>query len=73
VRLQEIGEMVHVHDGLLDARGGEAVEHVIDQRLAVHLDHRLGLAVGQRPHARAEAGGEDHGTARGRMGGHATF
>ena len=34
---------------------------MVDQRAAGDLDERLRRRVGERPHARAEAGGEHHG------------
>jgi hypothetical protein len=36
------------------------VDGVVDQRLAGHFDQRLGLFKGQRPHAGAKPGGEQH-------------
>ena len=56
-----VGQIMHVDDGLADAGVGELVEHVIEQRLARHAHQRLWHPVGQRPHAQAETGGEDHG------------
>src|SRR6478752_7350329 len=41
-------------------RGGELVQHVVEQRTAGHRHQRLRLVVRQRPHAQAEAGGKDH-------------
>ena len=52
------------HDGL-HARLRQPVERVVDQRPAAQRQQRLGGAVGERPHARAEAGGQQHGGARG--------
>ncbi len=43
-----------------DAGLGEAVQPPVEQRLARHLDQRFWLGGGDRPHADAEAGGEDH-------------
>src|SRR6185437_5335854 len=63
VLLDLIGEMMDVDDRGLDAGGGEAVEHVVDQRLAADGHQRLRHRVGERTHARAEARGEHHGAA----------
>ena len=60
-RFDLVGHVVHVHDRGGDVRVGEAVEHVVDQRLAGDLDQRFRQAVGDRAHPRAEARGEDHG------------
>jgi hypothetical protein len=45
----------------LTPAAGELVEHVIEQRLAGHAHQRFWHVVGQRAHAHAETGGEDHG------------
>ena len=58
-----VGEVVHVDHRALDAGFGQTVEHVVDQRLAADFDQRLGPPVGERAHARAEAGGKHHGAA----------
>ena len=50
------------HDGL-DPGLDQVVERVVEQRAAAERQQRLGGGVGQRPHARAEAGGEHHGGA----------
>ena len=63
VALDLLGEVMHIDHRALDARLGQPVEHVIDQRLAGDLDQRLRHLVGERAHARAEAGGEHHGVA----------
>ena len=60
--LDLVGEMMDVHDRALDPLLGEAVEHVVDQRLAADRDQRLGDLAVERPHARAEPGCEHHGT-----------
>ena len=39
--LDLVGEVMHVDDRALDARLGEAIEHVVDQRLAADRDQRL--------------------------------
>ena len=46
---------------LLNTGGGESVEDVVEQRLARDAHQRLRHMVGQRAHAHAETGGEDHG------------
>ena len=61
MRLDLIGEPVHVDDRPLDAVLGQAVEAMIDQGPAADLDQRLRQRLGDRPHARAETGGEHHG------------
>ncbi len=63
VLLDLVGEMVDVDHGGLHADRGEAIEHVIDQRLAAHRHQRFGHRIGERAHARAKAGGQDHGPA----------
>ncbi len=61
VRLNLVGEVVDVDDRAGHPRRRQAVEHVVDQGAAGHLDQGLGPVVGQGPHAGAEAGGQDHG------------
>ena len=56
-----VGQIMHIDDGLADAGVAELVEHMIEQRAAGHGHQRLRHPVGQRAHAHAEAGGEDHG------------
>ena len=56
-----VGQIMHIDDGFADAGVGELVEHMIEQRLAGHAHQRLRHVVGQRAHAQAETGGEDHG------------
>ena len=60
MRLDQVGLVVHVHDARADAGLGVAVEHVVDQRLAVERHQRLGQAVAGGRHARAEAGAQHH-------------
>ncbi len=62
--LDLIGEMMDVDDGGLDAARGQAIEHVVEQRLAAHRDERLGRAIGERTHANAVPGRQNHGGAR---------
>ena len=64
VPLDRVGEMMHVHHRALDAGLREAVEHVIDQRLAADLHQRLRDLPVERTHARAEARRQHHGAAR---------
>ena len=65
---------MHVDDRLRDAIFGETIEAMIDQRFARHLDQRLRQGLRQRPHARAEAGGEHHrGLRHGGHGGQGSF
>ena len=63
--LDDLGEMMGVDDDLLHADGAEAVDHRVDHRLAGDRHHRLRHGVGERPQARAEAGGQHHGAAAG--------
>ena len=42
VPLDLVGEVMDVHHRALDPLLGEAVEHVVEQRLAADLDERLG-------------------------------
>ena len=62
--LDLVGEMMDVDDRSLDAGRGQAVEHIVEQRLAADRDQRLGRAIGERPHAHAVAGRQNHGGAR---------
>ena len=59
-----VGEIVDVDDGGLDPGRGQPVEHVVEQRLAADGDERLRHALGERAHADAVAGRQDHGGAR---------
>ena len=61
MRLHLVGEVVDVDDDGVDAGFLEAVEDMVEKRAAGDLDQRLGLRQRQRAHARAEAGGEQHG------------
>src|SRR5690606_29662599 len=62
---QRLGELVGepggVHHHLGHPGRGEAFQVPRDQRLAGHLQQRLGGGVGERAHALAQAGGEDQG------------
>ncbi len=60
MRLERVGEIMDVDHDLLDARRAEPVEAMVEQRLAGHLDQRLGPGRGQRAHALAEPGGHHH-------------
>jgi hypothetical protein len=59
-----LGEVVHVDDGFFDAGVGETIEHMVNERFARDPHERLRHGVGQRAHARAEAGGQHHGARR---------
>jgi hypothetical protein len=61
--LHLLGEVMNIDHRPLDAGRGEAVEHVVDQRLARDRDQRLRHFFGERMHAGAHAGGEHHGVA----------
>ena len=56
-----VRQIMHVDNSFDDAGAGELVQHVIEQRLAGDAHQRLRHVVGQRAHAQAETGGEDHG------------
>jgi len=53
-----------VDDDVPDAGAGERLDVPLDQRFAAHLQQRFGRVVGQRPHALAAPGREDHGSHR---------
>ncbi|CFN66696.1 Uncharacterised protein [Bordetella pertussis] len=50
-----------VDDDVAQAGGHQAFDMPDDQRLAAHGQQGLGRGVGQRAHAFAAAGGQDHG------------
>ncbi len=52
--LQRVGEIMHVDHGARDIGFGQAVERIIDQRLAGDGDQRFWDAAVERPHARAQ-------------------
>ena len=60
--LHLIGQVMGVDDGVGDSGGLQPVEGMVDEGAAVDLDQGLGQGVGDRPHAGAEAGGQDHGS-----------
>ena len=60
----EIGEIVDVDHGGLDAGPLQPVEAVIDEGAPADVDQRLRHGGGQGPHALAESGGKDHGPFR---------
>ena len=64
------GQVVGVDDESLDARGGEMVHGVCDERPPADGQQRLGAAIGQGFQARAQAGAQDEGRFEGR-GSHA--
>ena len=66
--LKLLGKIVGVDDSFGHADAFQAVQHMIDQRLAVHRHQRFGQGVGERPHAGAQSGGQHHGFIRGRAG-----
>ncbi len=59
--LDLIGEMMDVHDRALDPLRGQAIERVVDQRLAADRNERLGHCPVERPHARAQPRRQHHG------------
>ena len=62
--LDLVGEVMDVDDRALDPLLGQAIEHIVDQRLAADLHQWLGDLPAERPHAGAEPGGEHHGVFR---------
>jgi len=62
--LDLIREVMNVDDRALDPLRGEAVEHIIDERLAADRNERLGQLPVERPHARAEPRCQHHGAFR---------
>ena len=58
-RSRMIGEMMHVDHDAFDAGIGQAVEQIVDQRLAADFDQRLRDMSVIGPHARAQAGRQD--------------
>ena len=59
-----VRQIMHIDHRLADAGITELVENVVEQRASRHAHQRLGHAIGQRAHAQAEAGGENHGFLR---------
>ena len=60
MRLQLLGVIMHVDDDHRHARLHQAIDGMIDQRLAAHFHERLRAIERQGAHARAEAGRHDH-------------
>ena len=60
MRLDLLGQVMHVDHDALHARPRERIEQPVDQRLTTHLEQRLRRVVGQRTHPRAEAGRQHH-------------
>ena len=60
MRLDRVRQIMDVdHDAAHTGRA-QPVEHMIEKRLAGHLDQRLGACGGERPHALAQARGHHH-------------
>ena len=57
-----VGKVVDVDDDFGDAEGAQAGEGDFEQGAAGDFDEGFGASVGERAKARAEAGGEDHGS-----------
>ena len=55
-----VAEMVYVHHDVLHAVTLQAIHRPLEHRAAGHGNQRLGRNVGQRPHAFAAAGRQDH-------------
>ncbi len=64
---EPVAEVGVVDDELGEAGGAQAFDVPHDQRLAAHRQQRLGRVVGERAHALAAAGGEDHRFRRARL------
>ena len=60
VCLQRVGEIMDVDHRALDSGRTQPIEHMIEQRLARHLDQRLRPRRRQRAHPLAQAGGHHH-------------
>ena len=60
VSLDLSGEVMDIHDSALDARFGEPVERMIDERAPGKPQERFRDAVGQRAHARAKSRRQHH-------------
>jgi hypothetical protein len=54
----QVGKIMDIDDGPLDARGCEPVEHVVDQGLSADFDKRLWNSLRDRAHPFAKTGGE---------------
>ena len=61
---ERVGEIVDVDHRTLDPGRAQAVEDMVEERLAGDFDQRLGTGCGQRAHSRAQPGGHDHRGAR---------
>ena len=55
-----VGEVMDVDDHFANSEIAQARERDLQQRAAVDFDQRFGAIVGERPQARAQAGGENH-------------
>jgi hypothetical protein len=60
-RLDEMAEVGVIDDDVADPGPHQRLEMPGDQRLAPGHQQRLGRGIGQRPHAFAPSGGENHG------------
>ena len=57
----DLGAPAGDDEDVADARGGDAGDDVFEDRFALHAEHGLGQLIGELPHARAFAGGENDG------------
>ena len=55
-----VGEMVHIDDHAGEPGLLEPQDDTLDERLASHLDQRLGHGIGQWFEARTQSGGKNH-------------
>ena len=60
MRFDRVGEIMDIDHHLAHAAGLQPVERMIHQRLARHLDQRLGSRRGKRPHPLAKARRHQH-------------
>ena len=60
-RLELIAQMRVINDDLAKSGLRQALQMPRDERLATHHQQGLGGVVGQRPHALAAPGGQNHG------------
>jgi hypothetical protein len=59
-----VGEVMHIDHRAFDAGVRQPVKHMVEQGFARDPHQRLRHCVGERAHAVAEAGGQNHGIAR---------
>src|SRR3984893_11277056 len=55
-----VGKVMDIDNDVVNPKFAQARERDLEQRAAMDFDQRFGTMVGERPQARAEAGGENH-------------